>query len=349
MANLAGTHPIRDDRSLTRAWRPRLEQVPGLVSVIVPVFNREQLVGRTLESILAQTYRSLEILAVDDGSEDGSLALLRRYSRERAGLVTVLSQRNSGQAAARNRGVEASRGEFIAFLDSDDLWRPDKLDRQIPLFAGPVGLVYSAIHEIDSAGRVLRTVACEAEMRGDIHSRLLVRNRMTGGTVVVRRSALERVGLFDENLRAAENWDLWIRVCREFEADFVDRPLVEYLKHESNLSRDEQRLKEASISVLRKHFPSPPQVTDPMRQPYDRGYANYYYRWGVELYSSGDYSGAREMFRRCWVHIPGYEDSRGRYLRSFLGRRVNSLLSRIRKLLPQSKRRAETRRSVDPQ
>jgi len=318
------------------SWRsglPTIRAIPDLVSVIVPVYNRQRIVCKTLDSIIAQTYSPIEILAIDDGSSDGSRRVLEEYAQRYPDVVRVVAQSNQGQAVARNAGIRQARGEFIAFLDSDDIWVPRKLEQQIPLLVGEVGLVYSAINEMDASGRSLRIVPCEANLRGNIYHELLVRNRMTGGTVVVRRAALERVGLFDEQLRAAENWDLWIRISREFEVDYVDLPLTGYLKHTQSLSFDTPRMREAATAVLRKHFPEPPSLGDPLLESYHAAYADFYYRWGIQLFSEGDYSRCREMFRRCWEHAPAYRDSRPRYFRSLLGRPINSLLSRLRESL----------------
>lgn len=305
--------------------------VAGLVSVIVPIFNRQELVGPALDSILEQTYRPLEIIAVDDGSTDDTQEILERYANRYQDHLTVLRQPNSGPAVARNRALRHARGEFIAFLDSDDVWLPSKLELQLPRLTPEVGLVYSALQEVDADGRVLATVHCDQEMRGDVYRHLLVRNRMTGGTVVVKRSALETVGVFDESLRAAENWDLWIRISKDFAVDFVDQPLLQYQKHDDRLSLDRPRMQAAAEAVLAKHFPQPPAAGDPLLDNYNRAYANIYYRRGVNFFSSRKYPEARQMFRRCWKYCPRYRDSRVRYLRSLLAAPANLLLSRLKR------------------
>ena len=213
-----------------------LPGVPGLVSVIVPIYNRECLVGKTIDSILNQTYRNVEIIAVNDGSTDGSLEVLKQYSNKHPEKIVVVDQQNAGQVRARNNGILHAHGEYIAFLDSDDTWSPQKLAKQLPLFNDDVGLVYCGIHEVGPDDRISYSVPCEADMRGDIYQQLLIKNRMTGGTVVVSRKALDAVGLFDETFQAAENWDLWIRIARLFSVEYVDEPLLNYLKHPGNKS-----------------------------------------------------------------------------------------------------------------
>ena len=306
------------------------QYVPGLVSVIVPVYNRERLVAKTVDSILCQSYPDVEIVAVNDGSTDGSLSVLTGYAQSRQGKIKVIDQVNSGQVKARNCGIRASRGEFIGFLDSDDTWEKEKLSLQIPLFKGNVGLVYSGINEVDADGNVTRTVYPEPGLRGDIYGRLLVRNRMTGGSVVVSRRALDEVGLFDESFRAAENWDLWIRISRCFTVDFIDQPLVNYLKHHGNMSQDGGRMAEATWSILQKHLPGFPEE-EQLRSSYLKAYSDYYYRLGVQCFGEGDYRKARHMFRSCWKYIPGYKDSVLRTIRTLVGKDINGWISRLKR------------------
>lgn len=304
--------------------------IPGLVSVIVPVYNREKIVGKTLGSIVAQSYPSVETIVVNDGSTDGTQSVLEAYKERYPGKVVAIDQANAGQVRARNRGIAESRGEFIAFLDSDDTWDEEKLSLQMPLFRGNVGLVYCGIHEVDTNGGIVATVLPEPGLRGDIYRHLLVRNRMTGGSVVVTRKALEEVGLFDESFRAAENWDLWIRISRRFAVDFVDKPLVSYLKHPGNMSRDGERMSHASWSILQKHLPSAP--SDPnLKKTYLQAYANYYYQRGVQSFGEYNFAEARRMFIKSWKYRPLYRDSSGRVIRTLLGKQTNLLLAKMKK------------------
>jgi glycosyltransferase involved in cell wall biosynthesis len=314
---------INNMRSLTQG-------TPGLVSVIVPVYNRENLVGRTIESILAQTYPDIEVIAINDGSIDGSLEVLKIYADRYPGKVVIVDQQNAGQVCARNIGIQHSHGEFIAFLDSDDTWDPQKLAKQLPLFTRDVGLVYCGIHEVDPDGKVLNTVGCEQGLNGNIYQQLLVKNRMTGGTVVVSRIALESAGWFDESFQAAENWDLWIRIARKFAVEYVDEPLLNYLKHPGNMSCNSQKMSRAAWDILQKHLP-PSSRNGKLRRVYDHAYANYYYNQAVVNFSNGDYPQARIAFLLCWRYRLLYRDSMVRMLRSLLGKRANNILSACKK------------------
>jgi len=302
---------------------------PGLVSVIVPVYNRENLIGRTIDSILAQTYPDIEVIAINDGSTDGSLEVLKAYADSHPEKVVIIDQQNTGQVQARNNGIKHARGEYIAFLDSDDTWEPHKLAKQLSLFKGDIGLVYCGIHEVDPNGKVLHTVPCEQGLRGNIYQQLLVKNRMTGGTVVVSRIALESVGLFDESFLAAENWDLWIRIARLFHVEYVDEPLLNYLKHPGNMSSNSGKMSQASWAILQKHLP-PSSKRGKLRQAYFQAYAHYYYNQALVHFSKGDYSEARKEILRCWRYRPLYRDSAVRMLRSLLGKKANQVIAACR-------------------
>jgi glycosyltransferase involved in cell wall biosynthesis len=328
-----GGRSFREDQGIPMMTAPF---EPGLVSVIIPVYNRASLVERTIDSALNQTYANVEIVVIDDGSTDETPLVLARYAELYPSQVRVIRQANAGQVVARNKGIAVARGEYMAFLDSDDTWHPTKLARQLPLFKNGVGLVYSSIFEVDDDDRVLRAVPCEPNMRGYIYESLLVRNRMTGGSVVVTREALGQTGVFDTQLRAAENWDLWIRIAEKFAVDYVDEPLINYRVHDSNMSRDESRMREATSALLRKHFASPPSPDTPRHAAYLEAYANFYYRWGADMFASGDYSECRKKLRKCWEYAPGYRDSRIRYARTYLGRIGNGLLARVRALASSS-------------
>lgn len=304
----------------------------GLVSVIVPVYNRENYVGETLDSILQQTYKDIEIIAVNDGSTDNSLLVLKEYKEKYPGKIVIIDQQNQGQVKSRNNAIMQANGEYIAFLDSDDLWLPEKLEKQIPLFVNNVGLVYSGIYNIDDEGSIIDTELCQRDMRGDIYLKLLIKNRMTGGTVVLRRDVIDKVGMFDVDFAAAENWDLWIRVCRYYTADFVNEPLVKYRKHPGNMSKDGLLMLNIINDILKKHCSDEPESPE-MKAAIDKARANFAYRKGIYYISRTDYKTARENFKETLRLFPGYKDTRSRLFRSYLGPSVNGLISRTKLLL----------------
>jgi glycosyltransferase involved in cell wall biosynthesis len=200
------------------------EQSPSLVSVIIPVFNGEKFLPDSLRSIFDQDYPNVEVIAVDDGSTDGSLQILERY-RER---ITTLRQANAGPAAARNLGLRCARGEFIAFLDADDLWHPAKLRLQVAEFRRrpDVGLVYNRwlVCDDDEPAPLARLLQIEPSpppheleqaRSGWLYHKLFLDCLVHSSSAMVRKELIDRVGLFDETLERGEDYEYWFRLSRE--------------------------------------------------------------------------------------------------------------------------------------
>jgi glycosyltransferase involved in cell wall biosynthesis len=222
----------------------------GLVSVVVPAFNAASLVGETIESILAQDHPAWELIVVDDGSTDDTSRVVERYLK--AGPVRLFRQPNRGVAAARNLGVREARGELVAFCDSDDLWRPDKLSRQTPLFEDPgVVLVYSGADRLLPDGRV-QEVPDRFYDEGRCFQSLLVRNFITCSSAVARRSEVMAAGGFDERrqLMGLEDKHLWIRLSRRGLVRAVRLPLILYRITQGGVSGDNLRMLGAELLCL---------------------------------------------------------------------------------------------------
>jgi GT2 family glycosyltransferase len=235
---------------------------PGLVSVVIPSYNRAHLIGETIESVLAQTYRPVEIIVVDDGSRDDTRAVVQRYGPE----VRYLYQSNAGVSAARNTGLAAARGEFIALLDSDDIWLPWKLAAQVALLRryADVGMVWTDMRAIDEGGYLLhdrylrefyatyRTVriedVCEhagslgdawedapADVAaapfymGDIFSPMILGNLVHTSTVLLRRERVGVTGGFDTTLQpAGEDYEYHLRTCSHGPVGLLDTASIDY-------------------------------------------------------------------------------------------------------------------------
>lgn len=224
------------------------------VTVVIPTRNRACLLPVAIRSALGQTMRDLEVIVVDDASDDGTAEAVAAFSDPRLSYIRLESRR--GGSAARNLGIGRARSEFVAFLDDDDEWLPEKLELQMECFhrGGPeVGVVYSgyAVVDLESGRVVARKVA---ERRGDLSRDLLVRN-VVGGTssVVVRRSCLERAGLFDERLPSFQDYDLWLRLSRECRFDFVERDLLKYSVHNRKIWCDLTALENGIVLMREKH------------------------------------------------------------------------------------------------
>lgn len=213
----------------------------GKVSVVVSCYNYGRYLAYCLDSILAQSYGNLEIVLVNDGSTDDSHDVAQRYAAEPR--LVYVRQENGGQAVAKNAGIRRATGDFIAFLDADDAWEPDKLERQMPLFDAPaVGVVYSRYSYIDEANRPFGHVGTNPYLqprRGQVMADLLMDNFVSFSTTVVRRTCFEKVGLMDESYRMGIDWDLWLRMSVHYEFDYVDAPLLRYRKgHSGQMSKN---------------------------------------------------------------------------------------------------------------
>tara|TARA_R110001583_G_scaffold110190_2_gene259159 strand:- start:24 stop:935 length:912 start_codon:yes stop_codon:yes gene_type:complete len=297
----------------------------NLVSVIVPVYNRAHLVSEAIQSILSQTYESVEIIIINDGSTDGSLSILKDYERKFSTQIRVIDQPNQGQIIARNNGIKVAQGKYIAFLDSDDLWLERKLERQMPLFEPGVGLVYSGTEIINEEGKTIRVVPADENVMGNIYPQLLVKNRMTGGTVVVTAEALKRVGVFSTDFRAAENWDLWLRICKVYSARVVSDPLIKYRIHSENMSGDGELMLSSKLQIIEKHCDL--HSKDAVTARYSRrAYADYHYRMGLNYFAAAQYQRARKEFLTVLGFSLFYEDTWLRLLRTLLGEPGNRFL-----------------------
>ncbi len=205
------------------------------ISVIIPSYNRVAWIGRALDSVLDQTLPPREILVVDDGSTDDTANSVRR----RYPGVTLIRQSHGGVSKARNTGIRNSGGEWIALLDSDDAWHPDKLETQAAWLAEHPHerLLHTDEIWIRDGVRV-NPRRIHQKSGGDIFRRCLSLCCISPSSVLVHRSLLDEVGLFDESLPACEDYDLWLRICARYLVGYIDRPLItKYGGHVDQLSR----------------------------------------------------------------------------------------------------------------
>ncbi|WP_297070275.1 glycosyltransferase [Thermococcus sp.] len=205
------------------------------VSIIIPTYNRSELLGRALDSVMSQGFDDFEVLVIDGARSQSTRELVRSYGD---GRLRYVPQRGRGIANARNLGVLKARGKFIAFLDDDDRWRDDKLERQLEFFKElpeNYGLVYTAFtyYHLEK-GRILGIKRPKAS--GNVY-RYLLRDNITGtSTIMVRRECFKRAGLFRESFPTCEDWDMWLRMSKRCLFGAVDQPLVDYSIHSGQFS-----------------------------------------------------------------------------------------------------------------
>jgi glycosyltransferase involved in cell wall biosynthesis len=237
-----------------------------LVSVIIPTFNRKQLVERAIASVLNQTYANLELLVIDDGSTDGTGEALAHFRSDPR--FHYAYQHNSGQSAARNSAISVASGNLIALLDSDNYWQADKLRRQLDFWAGKPGhdILYSLGYLIDLEGNILNSSAKLPRPSGNILNQLLQGNCITNNTVLVSRKCFQELGGFDESLRIAEDYDLWLRFATRY--TFLHHPerVVYYCVEGERLSAREEQNIQVNIQILKRFFQLYPGLVSHRRQ-----------------------------------------------------------------------------------
>lgn len=220
-----------------------------LVSVIMPTFDGARFVGEAVESVLAQTHGDLELIVCDDGSTDGTQAIVDGF----ADRVRRVASRGRGVSAARNAAAATARGEYLAFLDQDDAWEPTMLATQLTRFAErpDSGLAYADAWIVDAGGAIHgRRSEHLAYAEGDVFAQLLVANCVPIETIVMRRALFERLGGFDERYSLLEDHDLCLRVAREAPLAFTPEPLARYRVHDRNLSHDLEGILREHVAIL---------------------------------------------------------------------------------------------------
>lgn len=229
------------------------------VTVVIPAFNHERYVERCITSVLAQTFTNFEIIVVDDGSQDRTPDILRRYEDR----ITLIRQDNRGTQAARNTAIRASAGQYIALLDSDDVWLPNKLARQVEAFTSRpgVGLVYGQAHIVDAndvcIGTNLGKPIADPSLQ---YEQILIENPIPALTAMVRKECFDMVGLFDERLVGAADWDMWLRISARWLVLALPEPLARYRVHDTNTTdhlRKSKLLLTEHLQVLEKAFADP--------------------------------------------------------------------------------------------
>jgi glycosyltransferase involved in cell wall biosynthesis len=229
------------------------------VSIIIPTFNRPTYLRNAIDSILNQTFQDFELIVVDDASTAETLDVIRSFHDDR--IKYFHHETRKGGAAARNTGIVNSKCEYIAFLDDDDEWFPDKLAKQMDLLlASPpaVGCVYTGYVIQDSlTGKINGQMI--PQKRGDLSKDLRISNCIGGtSTALIRKKCLEKVGLFDETLPSFQDYDLWIRLSEWFQFDYVREPLLRYRVHQKKIWTNLDALSEGIKIMVRKHGASRP-------------------------------------------------------------------------------------------
>lgn len=224
-----------------------------LVSVVIPLYNREKTVQRAVDSVLNQTYTNIEVIVVDDGSTDKSVDKLKKYEGD-SRIRVFCQEKNRGANAARNRGIKESQGEYIAFQDSDDEWLPCKLEKQI-LYMINNGYLASFCSYRRHYGQNAQIIP---EMRERVNHESL-RKRLRKGnvvgtpTLVIHKQIVDGVGMFDEIMPRLQDYEFVIRIIKQFDMCYIDEPLVNEYQLNDSISLNQEGLAQAQVLLMKKH------------------------------------------------------------------------------------------------
>lgn len=224
-----------------------------MVSVIIPTYNRAGTLMRSIQSVIRQSYPEWELIIVDDGSTDATSDLVRPLAEQDMRIRYIQCPENKGQAAARNTGIRASKGEYIAFQDSDDCWMPDKLQKQVSMMeAHPeYGIVYGQV-VYDESG-ILSAPYPPVSAGEQVFEACLKQNQIGTPTMLVRKEVFDAIGLFDTSLAALEDYELALRITKNYPAGFLAEPVLTAYKSMDSVSRNLGNHLISSCIILRKY------------------------------------------------------------------------------------------------
>lgn len=271
------------------------------VSVIIPTYNYAKYLPETIDSVLRQTYQDLEIIVIDDGSTDNTKEIIQRYIRSSDKIKYIL-QENKGPAAARNRGIKEAKGEYIAFLDSDDIWVTEKLDIQASYLEQnkDIFFLYAKADVLNEHGKKIG-IKPESNQHHEFKKLIFEWGYFPTATVMIRKECFDKVGFFSEDLRIMEDIHLWIRISRHYKMHGMDQILGIYHRHSNNVTLNKELVYKSTAMVYEKILAEFPN--DVPRKKLRQRIAQYYYQLGKYYFDLQRYPDAT---RHVWHAIKTY-------------------------------------------
>lgn len=267
------------------------------ISVVIPAYNAERTILETINSVQRQTFQDFELIVINDGSTDGTLTALNTVNDSR---LNVFSYKNGGLSVARNRGISRAVGEFIAFLDADDLWTSDKLELQLKALQQhpKAGLAYSWTYFMDEQKQ---TVHLDRPLyfEGNVHADLLVWNFLAhGSNPLIRRDAINSVGEFNPAVSGAADWDYWLRIAEKWEFAVVCKPQIFYRLSSTSMSSKVEFMERCQLDVLEQAFERAADDLKPLKK---QSMANVY-QYSAQLYisRSSNTEGLQKSFSKLY-------------------------------------------------
>lgn len=289
------------------------------VSIVIPTYNRQRLVQETIDSVLRQSFSDWELLVIDDGSTDETATVLtERYGNS----IRYVHQQNQGESAARNKGITLAQGKYVAFLDSDDLWLPNKLQRQVEVLDSQteVGLVSTQAYWMSNEGLQLQRPPHGHDRASATVSwaDLVLGNAIAGGgsSAMVRRRCFELAGTFDASIRFGEEWDLWLRIARHWRVYQIPEPLCCYRINPGGARTWAPRPDEVAslhldhLDILKKAFADCPDVDSACEDLQGQALSREYLRTALVYYGLGNVEQGHEHWLTAIRHCPEYATDR---------------------------------------
>ncbi|HVI11161.1 MAG TPA: glycosyltransferase [Candidatus Binatia bacterium] len=294
------------------------------ITALIPTYNCERYICETVESVLAQTLPAHEVIVVDDGSTDDTQQALARYGTR----IRYVRQANAGPPAARNNGIALATGDLIALLDSDDLWLPNKLERQMRyLDQHPrCGLVYSDMKTFDETGVIEESVKVSRNLTlpsGHIFPQMFAETLFQTSAVLLRKTCIDHVGGFDTSLRMGDDYEFFLRISRHYELGYIDEPLVLYRQHPQQGTRtwgkELQQGAPWEFLVLKRIVDLYPEIYGELgKAKVNHRLAKPYAALAYACLNEGDPKDVRALLRRALRYWPGNLSYWRYYLLSFL-------------------------------
>ncbi|BBD54714.1 glycosyltransferase [Planktothrix agardhii] len=236
-----------------------------LISVVIPVYNGAKTIQQTINSVLNQTFKDWELIIIDDGSQDSTVKIIREIEDSR---IRIFSYDNGGLSLSRNRGIHHAQGEYITFLDADDLWTSDKLEAQFQALEEhpEAAVAYSWTDYIDQSSQFLHS-GRHITMNGDVYQHLLVNNFLENGSnPLIRKQALNQVGGFDSSINSVADWDMWVRLAALYQFVAVPLPQILYRVSTHSMSSQIKNQERECLKVIEKAFEQAPESLQSLKR-----------------------------------------------------------------------------------
>ena len=313
-----------------------MDQKQPLVSVVIPTFNRAEFIKKAVQSVLDQTVRDLEILVVDDGSSDNTEETVNAFNDTRIRYYRFAH--NGFPAYPRNRGIELARGEYIAFLDSDDIWLPNHLELCQKALSGNGGAdgVFTDFYKIYNDSIMIPQKATKRKYNSSTLKGMVSNFSSIGAAsnVVVRKSVFNGTGLFNENkdMAGSEDWQMWVRIAWKSVFTVVPTETVIYRVHGGNLTLNPDKIERSTKAALDSIF-AHPEISPVVRSFYRKAYAEVNTLAAINYYAAGDMASARNRLKESLRFMP-WHICNGRFIWTFLrilaGRKISYNARRIK-------------------